>query len=72
MTYVKKVKIFCSNDEGLLENKLNDFLSKEIEKGFHIISIQYQLTSEYDASPLIDCAVITYSCMVYYSEPVEE
>ncbi|QHX42840.1 sporulation protein Cse60 [Treponema vincentii] len=72
MTYVKKVKIFCANDEERLENKLNDFLSKEIEKGFHIISIQYQLTSAYDASSIIHDIVETFSCMVYYSEPVEE
>lgn len=72
MRYVKKIKVFTATDRGYLEEKVNDFLSKEIEIGFHIINIQYQLTSEYDASPLIDCAVITYSCMVYYSEPVEE
>ena len=65
MTYVKKIKIFTANDRCYLEEKVNDFLSKEIETGFHIIDIQYQVTCTRH-----DHAV--YSCMVYYSEPVEE
>ena len=46
MTYVKKVKIFHSDDSNTLEDDANAFLAREIEAGF--------------------------SCMVYYSEPVEE
>lgn len=72
MTYVKKIKIFTANDRSYLEEKVNDFLSKEIETGFHIINIQYQLTNVYDASSIIHGIVETFSCMVYYSEPVEE
>ena len=71
MTYVKKVKIFCANDEGCLENKLNDFLSKEIECGFSIISIQYQIISNDDPNT-VGYSAAKYACMVYYSEPVEE
>ena len=72
MRYVKKIKVFTATDRGYLEEKVNDFLSKEIEIGFHIINIQYQLTTVYDASSITDDIIETFSCMVYYSEPVEE
>ena len=72
MRYVKKIKVFTANDRSYLEEKVNDFLSKEIEIGFHIINIQYQFTTVYDASSMIHGIVETFSCMVYYSEPVEE
>ena len=48
MTYVKKIKIFSSNNDAVLENMVNVFLSKEIERGFSIMSIQYQIISNDD------------------------
>ena len=61
--YVKKIKIFTSyNDSNDLENKVNEFLAKEIELGLAIIDIKYQMSSSDDS----------YSCLVYYSEPVKE
>ena len=72
MTYVKKIKVFTANDRSYLEEKVNDFLSKEIEIGFQIINIQYQLTTVYDASSITHGIVETFSCMVYYIEPVED
>lgn len=64
MTYVKKVAVFTKDSAGALERAVNSFLSKEVETGFHVIDIQYQTTCTQH-----DCVV--YSCMVYYSEPVE-
>lgn len=65
MTYVKKIQVFTTGIEEELEQVVNSFLSKEVEIGFHVIDIQYQTTCTQH-----DCVV--YSCMVYYSEPVEE
>ena len=65
MRYVKKVQIFTADSPKALEQSINSFVSKEMEIGFHIIGIQYQTTcTRYDHA--------VYSCMVYYSEPVEE
>jgi len=64
MTYVKKVKIFEGYDVEDLERKVNDFISREIECGFSIINVRYQTSAT--------AASCYYSCMVYYSEPVEE
>lgn len=64
MTYVKKIKIFEGYDVGALERQVNDFISREIECGFSIINIQYQTSATADSC--------YYSCMVYYSESVEE
>lgn len=72
MRYVKKIKVFTASDRSYLEEKVNDFLSKDIEIGFHIIDIQYQLTAVYEASSITQDIVETFSCMVYYSEPAEE
>ena len=42
--YVKKIKIFTSyNNSNDLENKVNEFLAKEIELGLAIIDIKYQM-----------------------------
>ena len=65
MTYVKKVRVFTASSARQLEADVNVFLSTEIERGFHIIDIQYQTTCTRHAHAV-------YSCMVYYSEPVEE
>ena len=65
MTYAKKVRVFTVADHWELEKHVNRFLSEEMTRGFHIIDIQYQVTCTRH-----DHAV--YSCMVYYSEPVEE
>ena len=35
--YVKKIKIFENYNYELLEDEVNDFLSKEIELGFTVI-----------------------------------
>lgn len=62
MAYVKKIEIF-EVGAGFykdLVKRVNNFLAKETEKGFVVLSIQYQMDVE------------GYSCMVYYSEPVEE
>lgn len=71
MTYVKKIKIFSSNNDAVLENMVNVFLSKEIERGFSIMSIQYQIISNDDPNT-VGYSAVKYSCMVYYSEPVED
>lgn len=61
--YVKKIKIFTSyNESEDLENKVNEFLAKEIELGLAIIDIKYQMSSADDS----------YSCLIYYTEPVKE
>ena len=65
MAYVKKVQVFTATAPLELEKYVNQFLSEEITRGLHIIDIQYQTTCTRH-----DHAV--YSCMVYYSEPVEE
>ena len=65
MTYVKKVRVFTVADPWDLEKHVNRFLSEEMARGFNIIDIQYQTTCTRH-----DHAV--YSCMVYYSEPIEE
>ncbi|MGI5099002.1 sporulation protein Cse60 [Treponema vincentii] len=65
MTYVKKVQIFTADRAKVLEQSINSFILKEMERGFYIIDIQYQATCTRH-----DHAV--YSCMVFYSEPVEE
>lgn len=70
MTYIKKVEIFESGSAGDLEGEVNDFISKEIERGFSVLDIQYQTACTYDS--MAQTPFITFSCMVYYSEPVEE
>jgi hypothetical protein len=60
--YVKKIKIFENYNYELLEDEVNDFLSKEIELGFTVIDIKYQKSMADD----------NYSCLVYYTEPVKE
>ena len=65
MRYVKKIQVFTTAIAKELEQVVNSFLSKEVEIGFHVIDIQYQTTCTQQ-----ECVV--YSCMVYYSEPVEE
>ncbi|MGI5100618.1 sporulation protein Cse60 [Treponema vincentii] len=65
MAYVKKVRIFTADRAKVLEQSINSFILKEMERGFYIIDIQYQATCTRH-----DHAV--YSCMVFYSEPVEE
>lgn len=75
MTYVKKVKIFYSDNSNTLERDVNAFLSKEIEAGFSIISIQYQTFQfQLERIYLNEMSELTvgFSCMVYYSEPVED
>ncbi|MGI5076121.1 sporulation protein Cse60 [Treponema vincentii] len=65
MTYVKKVQIFTADSAKALEKEVNSFLSKDKEIGFHIIDIQYQtICTRHDHA--------VYSCMVYYSDPVED
>lgn len=65
MAYVKKVQIFTADRAKVLEQSINSFISKEMEIGFHIIDIQYQtVCTRHDHA--------VYSCMVYYSEPIEE
>ena len=65
MAYVKKVQIFTVDRAKVLEQSINSFISKEMEIGFHIIDIQYQtVCTRHDHA--------VYSCMVYYSEPIEE
>lgn len=62
MLYVKKIEIFESKHgyyAGLVK-QVNNFLAQETERGFVVLSIQYQTNTD------------GYSCMVYYSEPVEE
>lgn len=62
---IKKIKIFTSYNEHeskTLENEVNEFLTKEIELGLAIIDIKYQMAPDYDS----------YSCLVYYTEPVKE
>ena len=71
MTYVKKVKILSSINEDVLEKMVNIFLSKEIERGLSVMSVQYQIISNDDPNT-IGYSAVKYSCMVYYSEPVEE
>lgn len=65
MTYVKKIEVFTSGSAEALAESVNSFLLKDKDICFHIIDIQYQTTCTRH-----DHAV--YSCMVYYSEPVEE
>lgn len=65
MRYVKKIQVFTTASAKELERVVNSFLSKEVAIGFHVIDVQYQTTCTQH-----DCVV--YSCMVYYSEPVEE
>lgn len=65
MRYVKKIQVFTTAIAKELEQVVNSFLSKEVEISFHVIDIQYQTTCTQH-----DCVV--YSCMVYYSEPVED
>jgi len=65
MRYVKKIQVFTTASAKELERVVNSFLSKEVEIGFHVIDVQYHTTCTQH-----DCVV--YSCMVYYSEPVEE
>ncbi|QUY18325.1 hypothetical protein GWP40_08385 [Treponema vincentii] len=71
MAYVKKVKIFSSINEGVLEKIVNIFLSKEVECGFSIMSVQYQIAIN-DNPSTVCYSMLKYSCMVYYSEPAEE
>ena len=65
MIYVKKVRVITVACPWDLEKHVNRFLSEEMTRGFNIIDIQYQTTCTRH-----DHAV--YSCMVYYSEPIEE
>ena len=65
MTYVKRVRVFTVANHWELEQHVNQFLLEEMARGFHIIDIQYQITCTRQDHTV-------YSCMVYYSEPVEE
>lgn len=65
MTYVKKIRVFTAVYPWDLEKHVNRFLLEEMARGFHIIDIQYQITCTRQDHTV-------YSCMVYYSEPVEE
>lgn len=62
MSYVKKIEIFEAGAGFYkdLVKGVNNFLAQETERGFVVLSIQYQTNTD------------GYSCMVYYSEPVEE
>lgn len=57
--YVKKIKIFLSHLTTLLEENVNEFLAKEVELGFTILDIKYQMEG-----------VNAHTCLIYYSEPV--
>ena len=70
MRYIKKVHVFTADSAKQLETDVNAFLSKEIDCGFTVVDIQYQAACTHISAtqPIL----IVYTCMLYYSEPVEE
>lgn len=62
--YGKKIKIFKDTYYEHLERDVNSFLAKEVELGFTILDIKYQMSSAPNEEH--------FSCLIYYTEPVKE